>query len=1191
MRYRFVPYVVVLALWTALNLAAAQEAASERGLQRLPIKDANGREVGLYTGSFALVIGVSDYDEWTDLPGVRDDVPQVRAALEKHGFHVTVFENPTGAELREKLRAFVYKHGQEAGRRILIYFAGHGHSMEPSFGGPNMGYIVPRDAPDPHHDAVGFRATAINMDRIESYAVEIQAKHALFLFDSCFSGSIFTLTRARPEGIQAKTARPVRQFITAGTEDEKVPDESIFRAQFVLALEGEADKDGDGYVTGSELGHFLQKRVQNYSEQAQNPQYGTLRNPNLSQGDFVFPLPRDEEKEGWEAIRDSTDPSDFRTFIEGFPEGRFAAEAQGRLDELEQARWETIRDTGDPAVLRAFVKAFPDGRFAVEAQRRLARLEEARWAAVKGSTDPSDFRAFLRDFPDGHHTGEARRLLDQLQQVAVCSGYVQADQFIRATYCYRRILSADADHELAQRGLYEIAEHYFARAAEVMEEARGHARSYDDAMLQVAEAVRQLEGVDAKHSGIGELRSRLKGLRRGDEAQLTALRGEVEQLQGENERLREGSVKQSQALLQAQEQATRLEREVQQRDQALQQVREQAAELERLVEVEKEARAWDELKQSKCASDFEAFRGAYPNGRFANEALQKWRKFQPEARKWEAIKNSTQVSDFRTFLATYPVGCFAEDARHKLRQMQNVWRDPVTGMNFVHIPLGCFAMGSPLDEAGRYGDEGPRHEVCVDSFWMGETEVTNAQYRRFKSDHDGGSTKKGHSLNDDAQPVTNVSWRQAQAYAEWLSGRNTYTFSLPTEAEWEYACRAGTQTARHWGESPDAACPHANVADMTAQRHLEGLRGLHNCDDERGAPAPVGRYASNGFGLHDTLGNVSEWVRDTYGRDAYARRARKNPIHEDSRDSHRVIRGGNAWSVPGHVRCAMRNHDVPEDVMDSVGFRLRMTKKAQPLQGEQQRRAEQARQQEEPRKRKAQKSRLKNLLPMVHVQGGAFTMGCTPEQDGYDGDCYGDEKPAHRVRVRSFEIGKYEVTQGLWEAVMGDNPSGNTCYRCPVEQVSWDDVQAFLEKLNTLTGERYRLPTEAEWEYAARGGQRSDGYQYAGSNNPGSVAWYEANDGGKIHPVGQKQSNELGLHDMSGNVWEWVQDCWHDNYGRVAPGDGRAWESGGDCSRRVLRGGSWNYGPRLLRTANRSGSSTGFRGSNVGFRIARTLTP
>ena len=108
MRYRFVPYVVVLALWTALNLAAAQEAASERGLQRLPIKDANGREVGLYTGSFALVIGVSDYDEWTDLPGVRDDVPQVRAALEKHGFHVTVVKNPTGTELRKKLRAFIY---------------------------------------------------------------------------------------------------------------------------------------------------------------------------------------------------------------------------------------------------------------------------------------------------------------------------------------------------------------------------------------------------------------------------------------------------------------------------------------------------------------------------------------------------------------------------------------------------------------------------------------------------------------------------------------------------------------------------------------------------------------------------------------------------------------------------------------------------------------------------------------------------------------------------------------------------------------------------------------------------------------------------------------------------------------------------------------------------------------------------
>ena len=224
---------------------------------------------------------------------------------------------------------------------------------------------------------------------------------------------------------------------------------------------------------------------------------------------------------------------------------------------------------------------------------------------------------------------------------------------------------------------------------------------------------------------------------------------------------------------------------------------------------------------------------------------------------------------------------------------------------------------------------------------------------------------------------------------------------------------------------------------------------------------------------------------------------------------------------------------------------------------------------------------------MVRVEGGSFIMGC---QSGRDDDCSDDEKPAHRVQVDSFEIGKYEVTQALWQAVMGENPSHfKGCAECPVEEVSWNDVQTFLAKLNALTGQQYRLPTEAEWEYAARGGRHSRDYEYAGSNDVGAVGWYKDNGGDKTHPVGRKRANELGLHDMSGNVYEWVQDCWNDGY-EGAPDDGRAWERG-DCSRRVVRGGSWNYYPRILRPANRSWVATGNHSIDFGFRVTRTLTP
>ena len=239
----------------------------------------------------------------------------------------------------------------------------------------------------------------------------------------------------------------------------------------------------------------------------------------------------------------------------------------------------------------------------------------------------------------------------------------------------------------------------------------------------------------------------------------------------------------------------------------------------------------------------------------------------------------------------------------------------------------------------------------------------------------------------------------------------------------------------------------------------------------------------------------------------------------------------------------------------------------------------------------ARLARLEGRLPdilqevdaqMVRVEGGSFTMGWTPEQANGGAD----EQPTHTVRLESFEIGRYETTQELWEAVMGENPSAfGGCPRCPVETVSWDDVQTFLQRLNA-GGKQYRLPSEAEWEYAARGGLLSEGYQYAGSSSWADVAWYYENSGNRTHPVGRKQANELGLFDMSGNVREWVQDCWHASYDDT-PGDGSAREQG-DCRRRVIRSGSWYGKPSDVRSTSRFWYTTDFRNNNLGFRIART---
>ena len=216
---------------------------------------------------------------------------------------------------------------------------------------------------------------------------------------------------------------------------------------------------------------------------------------------------------------------------------------------------------------------------------------------------------------------------------------------------------------------------------------------------------------------------------------------------------------------------------------------------------------------------------------------------------------------------------------------------------------------------------------------------------------------------------------------------------------------------------------------------------------------------------------------------------------------------------------------------------------------------------------------------MVVIPAGSFEMG------SYEN---ADERPVHRVYVPSFLIGKAEVTQDQWKAVMGSNPSsfGSCGDDCPVEKVSWNEAQEFAQRLSQKTGKPYRLPSEAEWEYAARAGSSSK-WSFGDSEYPGDYAWFSANNQGKTQRVAQKRPNAFGLFDTHGNVWEWVQDCWHDNYSG-APTDGSAWTTGCSNSSRVLRGGSWGYDPAGLRSAIRSRNAPDLRGSVNGLRLART---
>ena len=211
---------------------------------------------------------------------------------------------------------------------------------------------------------------------------------------------------------------------------------------------------------------------------------------------------------------------------------------------------------------------------------------------------------------------------------------------------------------------------------------------------------------------------------------------------------------------------------------------------------------------------------------------------------------------------------------------------------------------------------------------------------------------------------------------------------------------------------------------------------------------------------------------------------------------------------------------------------------------------------------------------MIAVEGGIFQMG----------NPYGDsnQKPVHSVNLSAYSIGETEVTQALWKAVMGTNPSKWQGDNLPVEKISWDDCQTFITKLKLLTGKKFRLPTEAEWEFAAKGGTKSQSYTYSGSNKLSDVAWYKDNSSSMTQEVGTKSANELGIYDMSGNVSEWCQD-WYEAYSSSAQSDPTGPISG---SYRVFRGGGWLSSAGGCRTSSRSSSTPEDTGSDLGFRLA-----
>ena len=481
----------------------------------------------------------------------------------------------------------------------------------------------------------------------------------------------------------------------------------------------------------------------------------------------------------------------------------------------------------------------------------------------------------------------------------------------------------------------------------------------------------------------------------------------------------------------------------------------------------------------------------------------------------------------------------------------------VKDVNFamVKVKAGTFIMGATSEQLDDMNDnEIPIHQVSISDFYMGQTEVTQALWQAVMGENPSSFP------SNPSNPVENVSWEDCQTFIRKLNQLTGQTFRLPTEAEWEFAARGGGDTIdyKYAGDSiPNNVAWYVdNSAETT---HIVAMKN------------------PNQLGLYDMSGNVCEWCQDWYGM--YEMSHQKNPQGPAS-GSYRVYRGGSWYFDSRYARVSQRNYHTSTFSNYNIGLRLALTTIAdeQVIQAEHQAK--------EPVAPAITDST--NIVEvagisfaMIDVKGGSFVMGGTEEQGA---DAMGGERPTRQITISDFAMSQTEVTQALWQAVMGTNPSVDTTYSLnPVTNVTWEDCQLFIAKLNELTQQKFRLPTEAEWEYAARGGHKMTKTKYAGSDHVNDVAWHMENSERTVQPIGQKRPNELGLYDMSGNAREWCQD-WFATYEGNNLTDPQGPKSG---VYRVVRGGGAMQPSRTTRVSFRNGYAVNEAFADLGLRLVR----
>jgi formylglycine-generating enzyme required for sulfatase activity/uncharacterized protein YgiM (DUF1202 family) len=1101
---RIASSIFAVATFLASVIAASQAmSAGTRGVT-VQLRDSNNanapvaEEVKLYGSSHALVIGIDRYTKgWPRLSNAVKDAQVVAQELREKGFDVNLKTDLSSDALRRELRSFFAIKGSDPDARLLLWYAGHGHTVD------GEGFLVPADAP-PATDPT-FLVTSLHMRDFGGLMRLAKSKHVLSVFDSCFSGTIFQArSGAAPAAITRKTTKPVRQFLTSGDAGQQVRDDGSFRELFVRAIRGDerADVNGDGYVTGEELGLFLSQRVAALTGAAQTPKHGKLHDVKFDQGDFVFVLPGGAEPSVttgtsslrgenamelafWNTIQNSTNPASFKAYLSQYPNGTFTALARVKIEELKTTRvaslppavtFEVIPlDEEMVATKNANVRAEP-----TTSAEKIGRLNAGTKVGVTGRTKVSS-ATWYRVAMAGNRTGYVFGTL--LSEIAVVVPKPKPDP---NPVNPGAVVSPKKSEPVFPGTGPDVY------AVQLLSVRSSNAAKMEWERLQLKN---------------GDLLGRLT---------LAVVRRDLGSGKGVFFSGRAGPFSNA--------------------DDA------------RLL--------CDSLKNRNIGCLVVLPRSS--------------------AQEYQVVavvppQPSPAPSGVQPAVGVYPM------------RPGQTFKDCPECPEMVVIPAGSFRMGDV--NGGEHGWEKPVHKVAIPRpFAVGKYEVTQAEWQAMMGNN--RSEFKG-SRN----PVETVNWDDAKEFVRKLSAKTGKPYRLLSEAEWEYAARAGSPTKYPWGDT--ASHEYANYGtDYCCKGSAQGR-------DRWEYTSPVGQFAANGYLLHDLHGNVYEWTEDCWHENYNGAPTDGSAWTSGNECGRRVLRGGSWNGKPGYAQSASRNRNDTDIRSSSVGFRVAraisqssatkseqvavvMPPKPSPIPSPVQPAVGVYPRQHKPGDTFKD---CRECPEMVVIPAGSFRMG------NLNGGGDSNENPVHNVTIpRSFAVGKYEVTQAEWQAMMGSNPSQYKGLRNPVERVSWNEAKGFVRKLSAKTGKTYRLLSEAEWEYVARAGTSTDywwgsriGHNRANCESCGS-RW----DNKQTAPAGSFSANPFGLYDTVGNVWEWTEDCWHEGY-NGAPTNGNAWTTGGNCDRRVHRGGSLENTPRVVRSMDRNWFSTVSRTYSVGFRVARNL--